>query len=331
MKKKSSLPGTSNNMTKVQTTTTKKVDPAPEVPVAGPATEAQPELSAKEQKEVRIIERVIENREIAPADAFGKLTRSQVELIKRTVAKGATDDELKMFVQVCRGAQLNPFMKQVHFVKRWDSREAREVGAIQVGIDGFRAVAEGSGAYAGNDDPVYEGEKDIEIAATQKSPAKKVVVPLKATVTVYKIVEGQRYAFTATARWEEYYPGPKMGFQWHIRPYLMLGKCAEALALRKTFPKLLSGMYAQEEMDRGASESNDAEKLQKARNHVADSIAKANLKELEDLRKLIVKSTKYEDDQKAEFLKMVDDKIAELKAQSAGATKPEVPTVQVDQ
>ena len=64
---------------------------------------------------------------------------------------------------------------------------------------------------------------------------------------------------------------------------------------------------------------------------MADSIAKANLKELEDLRKLIVKSTKYEDDQKAEFLKMVDDKIAELKAQSAGATKPEVPTVQVDQ
>src|SRR3990167_1935089 len=312
MKKKSSLPGTSNNMTKVQTTTTKKVDPAPEVPVAGPATEAQPELSAKEQKEVRIIERVIENREIAPADAFGKLTRSQVELIKRTVAKGATDDELKMFVQVCRGAQLNPFMKQVHFVKRWDSREAREAGAIQVGIDGFRAVAEGSGAYAGNDDPVYEGEKDIEIAATQKSPAKKVVVPLKATVTVYKIVEGQRYAFTATSRWSEYYPGPKMGFQWHIRPFLMLGKTAEALALRKAFPKLLSGMYAQEEMDRGSANAGEAPKQKFAFDTLKLAIGKATVKELEDYKAKMATSDKYTADQKEEFARLVDERMGEL-------------------
>ena len=183
---------------------------------------------------MRIIERVIENREIAPSDAFGKLSRPQVELIKRTVAKGATDDELKMFIQVCKGTQLNPFLKQVHFVKRWNSSEGREVGAIQVGIDGFRSIAESSGAYAGNSDPIYEGEKEINIGGKD---LRKVTVPLKATVSVFKMVNGQHCEFVATARWEEYYPGPKMGFQWHIRPFLMLGKCAEALALRKAFPE----------------------------------------------------------------------------------------------
>lgn len=269
------------------------------------------ELTAADKKEVRVIERVIESREIAPADAFGKLTRPQVELIKRTIAKGASDDELRLFVQVCKGAQLNPFLKQVHLVPRWDSKEGREVRTIQVSIDGFRAVAESSGAYAGNDDPVYDGEQEIEYTAGKDK--KKVIVPLKATVTVYKIVEGQRYAFTATARWSEYYPGQKMGFQWHIRPYLMLGKCAEALALRKTFPKLLSGMYAAEEMDRGSADVAEAQKQKFAFDTLKLAIAKANAKELEDYRAKMATSDKYTPDQKEEFARLVDERMEVLK------------------
>ena len=112
-----------------------------------------------EKKEIKVIERIIENREIAPQDAFGKMTRDQVELVKRTVAKGATDDELKLFIQVCKGANLNPFLKQVFLVKRWDSKEGREVGAIQVSIDGLRAIAEETGDYCGNEDPEFTGER----------------------------------------------------------------------------------------------------------------------------------------------------------------------------
>lgn len=269
-------------------------------------------LTPKEQKEVKIIEKVIENREIAPADAFGKLTRPQVELIKRTVAKGASDDELKLFIQVCKGASLNPFLKQVFLVPRWDSVAGREVRAIQVSIDGFRAIAESSGAYAGNDDPIYDGESEIEVSS-KTGPAKKLLVPNKATVTVYKIVEGSRYAFTATARWTEYYPGAKMGFQWHIRPYLMLGKCAEALALRKAFPKLLSGMYAQEEMDKGQGEVNESEKATKGFQTLKNAMSNAGLKELNEWKKKMESSAKYTPEQKAEFAELYDLRIQEIK------------------
>jgi len=281
------------------------------VPAVAPQEVPEEKLTAKDQKQVRIIEKIIESKEIAPQDAFGKMTRSQVELIKRTVARGASDDELKLFIQVCKGAKLNPFMRQVHLVPRWDSKIGGEVRTIQVGIDGFRAIAEDSGAYAGNDDPVFDGEKDIE-APDGKDKTKKLAVPIEAKVVVRKVVQGQVYDFSATARWDEYYPGPKLGFQWHIRPKLMLGKCAEALALRKAFPKLLSGMYVQEEMDRTLPAEAENQKVQKGFSMLMATIKKSSATELKDYIAKMEKSDKYTADQKDEFITLAEHRIIEL-------------------
>jgi phage recombination protein Bet len=283
-----------------------------------PKVEKKPEVledkqpTKEEVKEIKVIERIIENREIAPQDAFGKMSKSQIELVKRTVAKGASDDELRLFIQVCKGANLNPFLKQVFLVPRWDSKEGKEVRAIQVSIDGFRAIAEESGAYAGNEDAVFNGDEVLEIEQGKEKTKKTIKYPLEAKVTVYKIVEGQRYPFSATARWSEYYPGAKMGFQWHIRPYLMLGKCAEALALRKAFPKLLSGMYAQEELDRSQAENAGPTQTQKGLSAVLEMINKADISELEELKGKVQKTTKYDSKQKKELLEAIESKFNEI-------------------
>lgn len=168
-------------------------------------------------------------------------TREEVELIKQTVAKDATDGELKLFLHTAQKSGLDPFSRQIFFVKRKvkSGYGYKDVASIQTGIDGYRAIAERTGELAGIDDPVYEEEKDK---------------PKKATVTVYRMVDKgagmkEKVGFTASARWSEYAPASDSSWSmWTKMPFLMLGKCAEALALRKAFPHDLSGIYTAEEM-----------------------------------------------------------------------------------
>ncbi|MGE5472669.1 MAG: phage recombination protein Bet [Ignavibacteriales bacterium] len=167
----------------------------------------------------------------------------QIELIRASSAKDATDDELKLFLFIAQRTGLDPLTKQIHFVKRktrQNDGSFKSTITVQTGIDGYRAIAERTGQLAGIDDPVYDTEDAI--------------APNKATVTVYKMISNQRCPFTATARWKEYYPGETHGFMWQKMPYLMLGKCAEALALRKAFPNDLSGIYTNEEMQQADGE-----------------------------------------------------------------------------
>ena len=165
------------------------------------------------------------------------LSDEQLALLKRTIAKDSTDDELALFVNVCKRKNLDPFSKQIHFIKR-----AGKV-TFQTAIDGYRAMAARSQTYAGSDDYRF----DEGLTEYQMLEAKRLR-PRTATVTVYKVVAGVRCPFVATARWSEYFPGEAIGFMWKKMPFLMLGKCAEALALRKAFPEELGGVYTDTEM-----------------------------------------------------------------------------------
>lgn len=154
--------------------------------------------------------------------------RAKVELIKRTVARDTNDDQLELFLYTARTRGLDPLLKQVHAVVRKGEM------AIQVGIDGLRLIAARTQVYMGNDEPVFvEGDGKY---------------PLKATVTVYRQVAGQRCAFTDSAYWAEFYPDDASGFMWRKMPHVMLGKVAESRALRKAFPHETSGLYSDDEM-----------------------------------------------------------------------------------
>lgn len=175
--------------------------------------------------------------------------QNKIELIKRTIAKGTSDDQLSLFLHQAQRTGLDPLSKQIHCVLRWNSQQNRHDMSIQVAIDGYRLIADRTGKYAGSDDYLFdEGLTQYEHIVSKRG------VPLTATVTVYKLVGGLRVPFTSTTQWDAYFPGDKMGFMWKKMPYLMLGKTAEALALRKAFPAELSGIYVQEEMQQAGYE-----------------------------------------------------------------------------
>lgn len=241
----------------------------------------------------------------APSDYKEKMTRDQIELVKNTVAKGASDDELKLFLYVCARSGLDPFTKQVHLIPRGANK------TIQVGIDGLRSIAERSENYAGNDDPVFDDESK----------------PMKATVTIYKIVQGQKVGFTASARWTQYFPGEKLGFMWKKMPHLMLGKCAEALALRKAFPAVMTGLYIHEEMHQADSPAPPKELPQDTRLEKAIAGIKKDksVKTLRDFNEKIQKSN-YPVDHKIDIDEAVGARIHELENLA-----PEVETIQVEE
>jgi phage recombination protein Bet len=179
---------------------------------------------------------------------------SKVALIKRTVAKDATDDELELFLHQARRMGLDPLARQIHFQKFKNKKTGKYNVSFITTIDGYRLIADRTGVYAGSDDPVFEGRIEDSAYGAGKGPN----IPAKATVTVYKIVAGTLRAFANSAYWQEYYPGEWRGHMWRKMPHVMLAKVAEAGALRKAFPADLSGVYTADEMQQSSGEIVDA-------------------------------------------------------------------------
>jgi len=154
-----------------------------------------------------------------------------IELMKKSVAQGATDAEFGLFVKACQATGLNPFKKEVWFIK--------VKGAVQImtGINGYYAIA--------NRHPKFDG---IETEIVEENG--KVI---KAIARVYR--KDRSRPMVAEAYMQEY---AKNYGNWKTMPRVMIGKCAESTALRKAFPQEMNGTYTEEEMPDKFSKSAKA-------------------------------------------------------------------------
>jgi len=169
---------------------------------------------------------------------FGTFTDDQIELIKKTVCKNATDDELKLFLYTCKHAGLDPLLKQIYAIKRGNAI------TFQTSIDGFRAIAERTGRYSPGEETKYAYSSSNEL--------------MSATAYVKKMTpDGTWHQVSSTAIFDEYaqsYNGTLARF-WSKFPHVMISKCAEANALRKAFPFELGSLRSSEEMANGLNKT----------------------------------------------------------------------------
>ena len=187
--------------------------------------------------------------------AVSVFSAEQADLIKRTICKGATDDELRMFLYQAGRTGLDPLARQIYSIQRREKRGDNwvTVRSIQTSIDGFRLVAQRSGEYAGQLGPEWCGEdgqwRDVWLDSNPPSAARVGVLRKDFEKPCWGV-----------ARFDAYAQKTKDGLvrMWATMGDVMIAKCAEALALRKAFPQELSGLYTSDEMMQAAQQEGGA-------------------------------------------------------------------------
>jgi phage recombination protein Bet len=168
------------------------------------------------------------------------LTDSDIKTLEQAgiIPSGTPAAQISVFAATCKERGLSPFTKEVYLVGYGGKY------SIITGINGFRKIASESREHAGTDDVIFNLKPDgtYKTAADLKSAAEK---PTTATCTVYRIVSGVRCPFTHTAVFSEF--ASARNPKWNEMPFQMIGKVAEAFALRKGFSDRLTGLNVEEE------------------------------------------------------------------------------------
>ena len=168
-----------------------------------------------------------------------EFSSSQLTIIKKSVAKDLNDDEFALFIEVCKRSKLDPFRRQIYAIKRKSDRYGDKV-SHQTGIDGFRVIAQRTGAFAGILGPYWCGPDGVwvDVWLSDKPPSASKVGILRT---------GFSAPVWGVARFRSFYQQGGAGL-WDRMPDVMIAKCAEAQAHRKAFPEDLAGLYTDDEM-----------------------------------------------------------------------------------
>lgn len=182
----------------------------------------------------------------APVDE-GRL----ISVLESSLYPGAKRDSIALVIGYCKAQGLDPLQKPVHIVPMSVKNERGQYefrDVIMPGIGLYRVQAARTGAFAGVDAGEFGPDIESQLGAV------KLTHPEWCSVTVYRLVQGQRVGFSSgRVYWIETYATAgrdkaEPNSMWRKRARGQLEKCAEALALRRAFPEL-GGQPTAEELE----------------------------------------------------------------------------------
>lgn len=155
-----------------------------------------------------------------------------------------TDQEVVMFLEMCKAQKLNPFIGEAYLVK-YGNQAAQKITGKDVFI---KRAAES---------PIFDGMRAGIVVANQRGELEYREGSLK--LPNEQIIGGwcevylkdKKYPAKAVVSFEEY-AGRKangeINSMWSSKPGTMIRKVAQSQALREAFPNELRGLYQAEEM-----------------------------------------------------------------------------------
>lgn len=179
-------------------------------------------------------------------EAAGQMVKLSPNIIKNYLVSGngnVTDQEVVMFLNLCKYQRLNPFLREAYLIK-YGSQPATIVTSKEALTKRAMHNARFKGMQAGvvvvNDGGHLENRTGA------------VVLPDEVLVGGWAkvFVEGYAEPIEAAASLDEYIGLTKDGkanSQWAKRPATMIRKVALVQALREAFPDDLGGMYTADE------------------------------------------------------------------------------------
>lgn len=158
------------------------------------------------------------------------------ETVKNYLVSGngsVTDQEVMMFIELCKAQKLNPFIREAYLIKFGNSQ-----ANIVVGKDVFVKRAYRNPSYKGMKAGIVVVNAEGKIDEREGSLKLKGEQLVGGWCEVY--VEGQQFPIKSVVSLEEY---SKSQSTWKTMPCVMIRKCAMVTALREAFPEDLQGLY----------------------------------------------------------------------------------------
>ena len=168
----------------------------------------------------------------------------------------AEREQIEYFFRICQQYGLNPLLKEAHLVP-YNTKNGNEwitKYAVIVGKDAYIKFANETGLFAGIDEPQFNKQSNGRFKTAAEF--QKGEYPKTCTMTVYKVVAGQRVPFTTTVKFSEFAKIRKnkdgkyqLQGNWATMPFQMIAKVATVHALKMAFSgQVPQGTFIEEEI-----------------------------------------------------------------------------------